>query len=206
MVLRRQIDRPALTDEDRSLLGAIAAALPRRLCDGWLVTPETLLRWHRKRIAAHWTQPQTRRPGRPPTSIELRRLIVRLAAENPTWGHRRIHGELVGLGFAIASSTVWQILKNQGIDPAPGRSAVTWTQFLRSQAAVACDMHRPRRSPEQRPLQSSAHPTFVSRHPSHATDSSMSTETPPEQPRHDFWPPQESSRVNGVARVRLLLA
>ena len=139
MVLRRQIDRPELNNDDRSLLGAIAAALPRRLRDGWIVTPETLLRWHRKRIATHWTQPQSRRPGRPPTAIELRRLIVRLATENPTWGHRRIHGELIGLGHTIASSTVWQILKDHGIDPAPTRSAVTWTEFLHSQAAVACD-------------------------------------------------------------------
>ena len=138
-VLRRQIDRPEVNDDDRSLLGAIAAALPRSLRDGWIVTPETLLRWHRKRIARQWTQPHRRRPGRPPTPIELRRLIVRLAGENPTWGHRRIHGELIGLGHTIASSTVWQILKDHGIDPAPERSAVTWTEFLRSQAAVACD-------------------------------------------------------------------
>ncbi|MDH3756038.1 MAG: integrase [Acidimicrobiia bacterium] len=65
---------------------------------------------------------------------------MRLAKENPTWGHRRIHGELIGLGRTIAASTVWQILKNHGIDPAPTRSAVTWTEFLRSQAAVACDL------------------------------------------------------------------
>ena len=131
-VLRRQVDRPELNDDDRSLLGALAAALPRRLRDGWIVTPETLLRWHRRRIAAHWTQLQTRRPGRPPTLIELRRLIVSLAKKNPTWGHRRIHGELVGLGHTIASSTVWQVLKDNGIDPAPTRSAETWTEFLRS--------------------------------------------------------------------------
>ncbi|MCP3856483.1 MAG: integrase, partial [Actinomycetia bacterium] len=81
-VLRRQIDRPKLTDDDRTLLGAVAAALPRRLRDGWIVTPETLLRWHRKRVARHWTQPQPRRPGRPPTAVKLRRLIVRLATEN----------------------------------------------------------------------------------------------------------------------------
>jgi transposase InsO family protein len=137
-VLRRQIDRPALKDDDRTLLGAIAAALPRRRRTGWLVTPDTLLRWHRRRIARHWTQPN-RGPGRPPTSVELRRLILRLAAENPTWGYRRIHGELTGLGHRIASSTVWKILKANGIDPAPKRSDVTWTQFLRSQAAVACD-------------------------------------------------------------------
>ena len=137
-VLRRQIDRPELTDADRSLLGAIAAALARPRRAGWLVTPDTLLRWHRRRVVGHWTQPQ-RPPGRPSTSAELCRLALRLAAENPTWGYRRIHGELAGLGHRLAASTVWQILKNARIDPAPTRSEVTWSQFLRSQAAVACD-------------------------------------------------------------------
>ncbi|MCP4088111.1 MAG: transposase, partial [Actinomycetia bacterium] len=118
--------------------GAIAAALPRPRRTGWIVTPDTLLRWHRRRVARHWTQP-TRGPGRPPTSIELRKLVLRLAAENPTWGYRRIQGELAGLGHRIASSTVWQILKAKGIDPAPQRSDVTWSEFLHSQAAVACD-------------------------------------------------------------------
>ena len=137
-VLRRQVDRPELTDADRALLGAIAAALPRPSRAGWLVTPDTLLRWHRRRIVGHWTQPQ-RPPGRPSTSAELCRLTLRLAAENPTWGYRRIHGELRGPGHPIAASTVWQILKNAGIDPAPTRCKVTWSQFLRSQATVACD-------------------------------------------------------------------
>jgi len=88
-VLRRQICRPALTEDDRTLLGAIAAALPKALRQGWIVTPETLLQWHRKRIAKHWTKPQARRVGRPPINGALRQLIVRLAQENPTWGHRR---------------------------------------------------------------------------------------------------------------------
>ena len=117
-VLRRQVDRPELTDGDRSLLGAIAAALPRPSRAGWLVTPDTLLRWHRRRIVGHWTQPQ-RPPGRPSTSAKLRRLALRLAAENPTWRYRRIHGELAGLGHRLAASTVWQILNNARIDPAP---------------------------------------------------------------------------------------
>lgn len=138
-VLRRQIARPVLTDDDRTLLGAIAAVLPRRLRDGWIVTPETLLRWHRQRIAKHWTQTPARRNGRPRTSAELRQLIVRLAKENPTWGHRRIQGELARLGHTIAKTTVWQILTDNGIDPSPNRSETTWTEFLRSQAAVACD-------------------------------------------------------------------
>ena len=137
-VLHRQVDRPELTDADRSLLGAIAAALSRPSRTGWLVTPDTLLRQHRRRIVGHWTQPH-RPPGRPSTSAEICRLALRLAAENPTWGYRRIQGELAGLGHRLAASTVWQILKNAGIDPAPTRSEVTWSQFLRSQAAVACD-------------------------------------------------------------------
>ena len=137
-VLRRQVNRPELTDADRSLLGAIAAALARPSRAGWLVTPDTLLRWHRRRIVGHWAQPQ-RPPGRPSTSAELRRLTLRLAAENPTWGYRRIHGELLGLGHTIAASTIWQILNNAGIEPAPTRSKVTWSEFLRPQAAVACD-------------------------------------------------------------------
>jgi putative transposase len=137
-VLQRQIDRPILNDDDRTLLGAIAAALPRQKRKGWIVTPDTLLRWHRRRVVRHWTQPDRPR-GRPSTALEVRQLVLRLAAENPTWGYRRIHGELTGLGYKLASSTVWQILKTNSINRAPERSDVTWSQFLHSQAAVACD-------------------------------------------------------------------
>ena len=137
-VLQRQTEKPQLTNDDRTLLGAIAAALPRPRRIGWLVNPETLLRWHRRRIARHWTQPH-RRPGRPSTTAELRRLIIDMATNNPTWGYRRITGELTSLGHRVGPSTVWRILKQHGIDPAPQRSEVTWSQFLHSQAAVACD-------------------------------------------------------------------
>ena len=89
-------------------------------------------------MARHWTQP-SQGPGGPSTATEIRRLVLRLATENPTGGYRRIRGELAGLGHQIASSTVWQILKTSGIAPAPQRSDVTWSQFLHSQAAVACD-------------------------------------------------------------------
>lgn len=136
-VFRRQHERPAPTDDDRSLLGALAQALPRPRRADWLVTPDTLLRWHRRRIARHWTRP-TRR-GRPSTATEIRRLITEMATQNPTWGYRRIHGELTGLGHTIGASTVWTILKAEGVDPAPNRASLSWTQFLRSQAAVACD-------------------------------------------------------------------
>ncbi len=137
-MLQRQVSRVALTDTDRSLLGAIAAALPRPRRVGWIVTPDTLLRWHKRRIARHWTH-QHRSPGRPSATAEIRRLIIAMAADNPTWGYRRVHGELTNLGHQVGASTVWRILKHHGINPAPERSTVTWTQFLRSQAAVACD-------------------------------------------------------------------
>jgi putative transposase len=107
-----------------TMLGAIAAALPRPNRTGWIVTPDTLLQWHHRRIARHWTQP-TRGPGHPPTSNEIQRLALRLAAENPTWGYRPIHRELARLGHRIASSTVWKILKASIIDPTPKPSEVT---------------------------------------------------------------------------------
>ena len=119
-VLHRQNNRPALAEKDRTLLGAVAAALPRRQRAGWLVTPDTLLRWHRRRIARHWTQP-ARPAGRPPTTAEDRQLVLQMARENPTWGYRRITGELAGLGLRIGASTVWRILKQHGFDPAPQR-------------------------------------------------------------------------------------
>ena len=102
-VLHRRNNRPQLADEDRALLGAIAAALPRRRRAGWLVTSETLLRWHRRRTARHWTQPSGT-PGRPSTSGSLRRLILETANDNPTWGYRRITGELAGLGYRVGEA------------------------------------------------------------------------------------------------------
>ncbi|MDG2114424.1 MAG: hypothetical protein P8N02_17655, partial [Actinomycetota bacterium] len=125
-VLGRQSGRPALTDTDRTLLAVIAKALPRARRAGWLVTPETLLRWHRRRIARHWTQPHRPR-GRPPVTAEIRRLALTMAAHNPTWGYRRICGELGRLGHMVGASTVWRILRDAHIDPAPTRSTVTWS-------------------------------------------------------------------------------
>jgi putative transposase len=106
--------------------------LPRRLQDGLFVRPETLLRWHRDLVRRRWTYPSRR--GRPSVSAEIRSLVLRLAAENSTWGYRRVHGELCRLGYRVGASTVWTILKGAGVDPAPTRSAATWRQFLRTQA------------------------------------------------------------------------
>ncbi|GAA0731088.1 helix-turn-helix domain-containing protein [Dactylosporangium roseum] len=114
-VLRRQVHRPDLQPADRVVLAALSRLLPRSQWSAFFVTPATLLRWHRQLIARHWTYPHAR-PGRPPIDRELRALVLRLAAENPTWGHRRVQGELARLGYRIAASTVWKILHQAGVD------------------------------------------------------------------------------------------
>jgi transposase InsO family protein len=133
-VLRRQVSRPRLSWADR----AVFAALTRLLCQAVrlhrIIAPATVLRWHRDLVTRRWTQPRQRRTGGRSTASELRQLVLRLASENPTWGYRRIHGELAGLGYRLAPSTVWLILKRTGIDPAPRRSGPTWRQFLTAQA------------------------------------------------------------------------
>jgi putative transposase len=140
-VLERQVARPQLTQADRALLAAFSRVLPRRAWKrSFLVTPATVLRWHRELVARRWTYPH-RRPGRSPTPAEVRALVRRLARENPSWGYRRIHGELVGLGIKLAASTVWTILKESRIEPAPNRLETSWSEFLRAQAAsiLECD-------------------------------------------------------------------
>jgi putative transposase len=139
-VLRRQVHRPALEPADRVLLTALSRVLPRARWGAFFVTPNTLLRWHRELIARKWTYPHNN-PGRPSVRREIRDLVLRLATENPTWGHRRIQGELVGLGYRIGVATVWRILHRAGIDPAPRRAGATWRGFLHAQATsiLACD-------------------------------------------------------------------
>jgi transposase InsO family protein len=132
-VLRRTNPRPTLTWLDRAMLSALSRLLPTRLRRLRLVSPRTLLRWHAQLVTRHWTYPR-RRPGRPPTPPPIRALILQLARENARWGYRRIQGELIGLGYAVAASTVWKILKDAGLDPAPRRAGPTWSQFLRAQA------------------------------------------------------------------------
>ena len=139
-VLRRQVARPRPNWPDRAILAALARLLSKERRHDRMVTPDTLLRWHRALVNRHWTKPH-RPPGRPPLSAQLRRLILRMAAENPTWGYRRIHGELAQLGYRVAPSTVWLLLNRAGIDPAPRRAGLTWRQFLSAQAEgiLACD-------------------------------------------------------------------
>ncbi len=132
-VLRRHNRRPTLTWVDRAFLSVLARLLPVRLRQLRLVSPRTLLRWHAQLVARRWSYPR-RSPGRPPVAQPVRALVLRIARENPRWGYRRIHGELVGLGHSIAASTVWKILKAAGINPAPQRSGPTWRQFLAAQA------------------------------------------------------------------------
>ena len=98
------------------------------------MTPATLLAWHRRLIAHKWDYASKRRPARPSTAAAIRKLVIRIATDNPTWGHRRVQGELVKLGHQIAASTVWQILHDAGIYPAPRRACPTWKQFLTAQA------------------------------------------------------------------------
>jgi len=132
VVLRRRVTRPRLDWADRAVLAGLARLLPRRSRRGSFVRPETLLRWHRDLVRRRWTYPHRR--GRPSTSPEVCALVLRLARENPSWGYRRIHGELCRLGHRIGASTVWAILHRAGVDPAPTRSAISWRQFLRAQA------------------------------------------------------------------------
>jgi transposase InsO family protein len=132
-VLRRTNPRPTMSWLDRAMLSALSRLLPPPLRRMRLVSPRTLLRWHAQLVARRWTYPR-RRPGRPPTSEAIRRLVLRMARENPRWGYRRIQGELIGLGHPVAASTVWKILKEAGLDPAPRRSGPTWRQFLSVQA------------------------------------------------------------------------
>ena len=141
---RRQPRRPNLNWVDRALLVTLLGVIPKAPRQGLrlLVTPDTILRWHRDIIRRRWAARSMQgKPGRPATRQNIRALVRRLARENPDWGYRRIHGELAGLGVNIAASTVWEILRASGIDPGRRQTGPTWSQFLRSQAEaiLACD-------------------------------------------------------------------
>jgi putative transposase len=144
VVQRRQPRRPNVNWADRALLVTLLGVIPKARRQGLrlLVTPDTILRWHRDIVRRRWAARSMRgKSGRPATRRNISALVLRLARENPEWGYRRIHGELAGLGVKIAASTVWEILKKAGIDRAPRRTGSTWPQFLRSQAEaiLACD-------------------------------------------------------------------
>jgi transposase len=139
MVLERHLhgEKIRFTPADRAWLAALLHQLPRDVLREirLLVRPETVLRWHRGLIARrHARNSRPKRAGRPPTIRSIRRLVLRLARENTSWGYRRVHGELLVLGITVAASTVWEILKDAGIEPAPQRTSATWATSLRSQA------------------------------------------------------------------------
>jgi transposase InsO family protein len=134
-VLRRQIVRVRYEPTDRFWFAALSSLIPRRRwAEVFPVSPATLLAWHRRLVARKRDYSARRKPGRPPTAAAVKKLVLTMAKDNPTWGHRRIQGELVKLGHQIASSTVWEILHAAGVDPAPRRSGPTWKQFLTTQA------------------------------------------------------------------------
>ena len=134
-VLRRTNARPTLTWLDRAMLSALSRLLPPPLRQLRLVSPRTLLRWHAQLVARRWTYPR-RRPGRPPTAEAIRAMVLRMARKNSRWGYRRIQGELVGLGHAVAASTIWRILRDAGLEPEPRRSGPTGCGAIAEVAAA----------------------------------------------------------------------
>jgi putative transposase len=139
-VLGRMVKRPTLRRRDRLLLAAASTLLPRARWSVFLVSPQTLLRWHRELVARKWTY-RRRSPGRPPIDPELRELVLRLGRENPGWGCVRIQGELRKFGIRVGATTIRSILRRSGLGPAPRRQGPSWSEFLRAQArgVLACD-------------------------------------------------------------------
>jgi putative transposase len=151
-VLQRQpgTNRPRFSPADRAFLAALLHRVPKDVLGRFrlLVRPDTVLRWHRNLLARrHAARSRPRHPGRPRTIRSIRLLVLRLARENPSWGYRRIHGELLVLGIKTAASTVWEILHNAGIDPAPDRTTATWASFSAPSPARCLPATSSRRSP-----------------------------------------------------------
>ena len=153
-VLRRANPKPRFEWTDRALLAALSGLLPAGLRRHRLVTPDTLLRWHKRLAARKWTYPSS--GGRPPLDPETRALIERLARENPLWGYERIRGELRGLGIEGSRAAIQRLLRRRRIPPAPRRDQHMWRRFLQAHAAtaLACDVggvprHLHRRRPRE---------------------------------------------------------
>ncbi len=134
MVLKRQVGRPRLRRRDRLFMAAISKALPRSRWSSFLVSPQTLLRWHRELVRRKWTFRRPSAGGRPSIPGEVRELILRMGRDNPRWGCIRIRGELAKLGIRVSATTIRTLLRANGLGPAPRRGGPTWGQFLRSQA------------------------------------------------------------------------
>ncbi len=132
-VLRRQVARPRFSWSDRAIVAALAKVVPRERWAAFLITPETILRWHRMLVRRRWTYPH-HQPGRPPLSEETVELILRLARQNPRWGYLRIVGELKKLGVTVSKGSVTNVLRRHRLPPAPRRIGPSWTEFLRVQA------------------------------------------------------------------------
>jgi putative transposase len=160
MVLRRQVARPRYTPQDRLVLAMLARLLPRERWAAFLVTPATLVRWHRELVAHRWTYPATG-VGSRGLDPEIVELVLRMARENPRWGYIRIVGECRKLGILVSATSVRRILRRHRLGPAPRRSGPSWTEFVRAQATgmLACDfftvetvgltLHLPRTSSTQ---------------------------------------------------------
>jgi putative transposase len=133
-ILRRQQPRPRLDAKDRAWLALLSRILPRGRWSAFMVTPDTLVGWHRRMVRRCWTYSTTPK-GRPPIAEDVQAIIVRLGLENPRWGYQRIQGELARLGWRVSASAIRGVLAARGIKPAPRRSSTTWRAFLRSQAA-----------------------------------------------------------------------
>ncbi len=131
--IRSQVTRPRFTWSDRALVALLARLVPRELWGSFLVTPQTILGWHRSLVRRRWTFPH-RRPGRPALPNETMELICRLARENPRWGYLRIVGELKKLGVTVSKTSVATVLRRHGLPPAPRREGPTWSEFLSTQA------------------------------------------------------------------------
>jgi putative transposase len=134
MILRRQVGRPHLYRRDRLFMAVLSRTLPRARWSSFVVSPQTLLRWHRDLVRKKWTYKRISVGGRPPITNEVRELILRIGRENPRWGCLRIRGELAKLGVRVSATKIRTLLRASGLGPAPRRGGPSWGEFLRAQA------------------------------------------------------------------------